>query len=439
MRDELLKLPHQPDIDIVLESDVLELAAFLHGRKLSTIAPVVFPRFGTALLYIAGQQVELVTARKESYSSESRKPKVNAATLAEDALRRDFTFNTLMRNLHTGELLDPLGVGLADLNAKVLRTPLDPGETFRDDPLRMLRAVRFRNRFGFSPAQGVYEAIERESERLQIVSAERIRDEFVKMLLHQSAPQSLDDLMKLGLLQKFFPEFEEGLNVDQGSYHLKDVWNHTLDVVSQAWQRAKSLHTENDSSDASPALVVMLGALFHDVGKPRTRSVDDDGRIRFFNHEKVGAQLAFTMLMRLKFNRRTSSAVSSIVANHMRLGSAVPFTASAARRLIRDMDDLLEPLLLVCEADAGSLRAAPKGVRFDQVRSRIKEISENVPRSELKSPLTGSEIMNALSLPPGAEIGKIKERLTEAVLEGTLAADDKETALEMIKKFAQDG
>lgn len=420
VRDEILGLPAPPDIDIVLEDDAGELAKYLWERGISEITPVEYARFGAALMRIDGVSVEFTSARSESYEKHSRKPNVSPATLEDDARRRDFTCNTLMRNIHTGEIADPLGVGLADLEHKILRTPLDAARTFDDDPLRMLRAVRFKNRLGFSFAPGLEEAIAQEKERLRIVSGERIRDEVVRMLQSDKPAQCLADLMSLGLLGVFAPEFEEGVGVEQGSYHTKDVWGHTLDVVREAAEREGSL-------------IVRLGALFHDIGKPRTRSTEEGGRVRFFGHERVGAQMTLEILRRLRFGRRFSEEVAKIVANHVRLGSAVPFTASAARRIVRDMGDLLEPLLQVCQADAGALRAKPNGVDFAAIRERIEEVNEKAQRSNLESPLSGSEIMAALGLPAGPEIGKLKDRLTEAVLSGAIAPGDKEAALVLIQ------
>ncbi|MER3466736.1 MAG: tRNA nucleotidyltransferase, partial [Armatimonadota bacterium] len=182
VRDALLGLPEGTDFDVVTEESSQELANFLYTMGVSSIPPVAYPRFGTALVRIGEANVEIVTARRESYAPESRKPKVAPATLLEDARRRDFTVNTLLRNLHTGELLDPLGIGLTDLRERVLRTPLDPEATFSDDPLRMLRAVRFRWRLGLTPAESLYDAIRQKRSRLSIVSVERIRNELVLML-----------------------------------------------------------------------------------------------------------------------------------------------------------------------------------------------------------------------------------------------------------------
>ncbi|MBA3725238.1 MAG: HDIG domain-containing protein [Armatimonadetes bacterium] len=420
VRDPLLGLLPPSEIDIVLEGDSADLAMFLWEQGVSTIQPVTYPRFGTALVCVEGGQVEIVTARSESYHRESRKPAVEPATLKEDALRRDFTINTLLKNLHTDEMRDPLGVGLADLQQTVLRTPLEPDATFFDDPLRMLRAVRFKNRFGFHFAQGLGEAISEHAGRLKIISGERIRDELTKMLLASTTPQSLRDLMTLGLLDVFASEFSEGIGVDQGSYHTKNVWEHTLDVVGQVACKA--------------SLLVILGALFHDIGKPRTRSVDTDGRVRFFGHDKVGAEMTFEILMRLRFSRKTSADVAKIVFNHMRLGSAVPFTTAAARRLTRDMGPLLGDFLTVCEADAASLRAAPKGIDFDDVRAKLAAVRCLTRNEPLESPLSGAEIMRALGLPEGPEVGMWKRKLTEAVLDGRLDPGDREGALTLLRE-----
>jgi poly(A) polymerase len=240
------------------------------------------------------------------------------------------------------------------------------------------------------------------------------------MLQSDKPAQCLADLMSLGLLGVFVPEFEEGVGVEQGSYHTKDVWGHTLDVVREAAEREGSL-------------IVRLGALFHDIGKPRSRSTEEGGRVRFFGHERAGAQMTLDILRRLRFGRRFSEEVAKIVANHMRLGSALPFTASAARRIVRDMGDLLEPLLQVCQADAVALGGKPNGVDFAAIRERIEEVNEKAQRSNLESPLSGSEIMAALGLAAGPEVGKLKDRLTEAVLSGSIAPGDKEAALALIQ------
>ncbi|HEY0868045.1 MAG TPA: HD domain-containing protein [Fimbriimonas sp.] len=418
VRDELLGLPAEADFDLVTQGSAIDLARLIYERGGSNL-PVTYERFGTAMVQVEGASVELVTARRESYDHASRKPTVEAASLEEDALRRDFTVNTLMRNLASGELFDPLGIGLRDLGERILRTPLDPAATFHDDPLRMLRAVRFRWKLGFEPVAGLYEAIRAERERLRIVSMERIRDEFVKMLLGPEAPSALDDLMDLGLYEVFAPEFLPMVGCEQGNFHHLDVWRHSLLVLSKV-----------DGRD----LVLRLGALLHDVGKPPTRFVDADGNVRFFGHETVGADIAREVLGRLKFPGKEIDLVVRLVRNHMRLGSSPFFTPAAARRLLRDFEGDVERLLELVEADAASLRPGVRALDLSQIRDQIERVAKETPVKTLQSPLSGQEIMEIAQVEPGPEVGRLKSILTEAVLEGTIPPDDKEAASRLLRQ-----
>ncbi len=409
VRDELLGSPPKDDYDLVTEGDALAMAQAIWEAGVSEIAPVTYPRFGTAMVQVQGIRVELVSARRESYDSESRKPDVEPATLLEDAQRRDFTCNALLRNLHSGELYDPLGVGLEDLRSGILRTPLEPGKTFIDDPLRMLRAVRFKHRLGFEFAPGLAEAIRDHASRLQIISAERIAEELLKMLPGPNPDRALDELRELGLLAEFLPEALEMVGVEQGSWHHLDVWGHTLSVVRQAPPE------------------VRLAALFHDIGKPQTRTVED-GAIRFLGHEKVGAEMAIQILRRLKFSNEDVHRVSLLVRHHMRIGSLAPASKSAYRRFLRDLGDLAEAQLDLCEADQrGQNPEAPK-LDFVQIRARLAEVQTETPVQTLISPLTGEEIMEILQLPAGPEVGAAKSWLAEQVIEGHLASGDRELA-----------
>lgn len=418
VRDEMLGRTHSNDFDIVLETDALELAKFLRERGASDIDPVVYPRFGTARLQLEGAAIELATSRKESYDDQSRKPSVESATLLDDAKRRDFTVNALMRNLHTGELLDLLGSGLADLRARLLRTPLDPAATFYDDPLRMLRAVRFRWQLGFTPVEGLYQAVKAEAYRLEIISEERIRDEWVKMLLLPDADKAMQDLMTTGLLARFAPEFLDMVGVDQGSFHHLDVWEHTLLVLR----------------NAGPGnLELALAALLHDVGKPMTRFIDESGHTRFFGHEYEGAKIAGTMLRRLKFSNEQIEEVVLLVKNHMRLGSSPVFTPAAARRLVRDLDDHLEDLFKLVDADVRGLKPGVRTMDLKPFREQVAKVTKATPRSSLVSPLTGEEIMEIAGLEPGPRVGVLKAFLLEKVLEGELQPGDKERARELLK------
>lgn len=418
VRDELLGLPIKNDFDLVTTESAPELARYLHEKKVTKSAPVIYPRFGTAMVHVEEINVELITARKEIYDPDSRKPDVEPATLEEDAQRRDFTVNTLLQNLHTGELRDPLNQARRDLESKTLRTPLDPVATFRDDPLRMLRAVRFRWQLGFDPAPGIYEAIRETKERLGIISAERIRDEFLKMLARNTAADALSDLMDLGLFEIFAPEFVAMVGVEQGSFHHLDVWEHTLLVVRNA---------------GAGDVMLTLAALLHDVGKPPTRMIDERGNTRFFGHETVGAEMTHEILRRLKFAERDIDTVAKLVKNHMRLGSSPTFSPSAARRLVRDMDGDLERLLELVEADASALKPGVKALNLAPIRERIAQVEAQTPCKTLVSPLTGEEIMAILSLPAGPEIGRIKTLLTEKVLEGELVPGDRAAAERIVR------
>jgi len=422
VRDELLGIPHEADFDIVLQGSSGELAKFLYNRKVSRIHPVTYERFGTAMVQVDETQVELVTARKESYESGSRKPEVEPATLEEDAQRRDFTVNTLMRNLHTEELRDPLGRGLDDLHAKILRTPLEPEATFHDDPLRMLRAVRFRWKLGFEPAKGLYCAIKREKHRLRIISGERIRDEFLKMISYPSASDAMQDLMELGLFGEFAPELEEMVGLDQGDYHHLDAWDHSLLVLQNVTGNA------GVSTAADNVLALRLAALLHDVGKPKTKSIDGKGAIHFYGHDQEGAEIAEEILRRLKLPLDEIDTVKMLIKNHMRLTGMNKISLPAARRLIRDLGDHLPMLLDLIDADRKAHKPGIQHPDLKQIRETLETVQKETPKEALESPLQGGEIMELLNLTPGPQIGKWKSFLTEQVLDGLIPVGDKEAA-----------
>lgn len=421
VRDELLGLPSSNDFDLVTRQSAPDLAKLLFERNVGSFFPVTFERFGTAMIEVDGIKIELVTARKESYEKKSRKPVVQPGTYEDDAKRRDFTINTLMRSLKTEKLIDPLGVGLSDLENRILRTPLDPVKTFEDDPLRMLRAIRFRWRFDLTPVKGLYDAIYMRRSRLKIISYERIRDELAKILVHPMAPQALDDLMKLKIFEIIAPEFVAMAGCEQGKYHHLDVWHHTLKVV------------ENTLRQSPGDLILVLGALLHDVGKPPTRSIDQDGNIRFFGHEAVGADMARAILNRWKFSGEDIDRVCRLVKNHMRLGSSPTFSDSAARRIMRDLDSDLGLLLDLVEADTNALKTGIKVMDVQAIRDTIDRVQKETPVSKLASPLTGQEIMALTGLEQGKQIGILKKMLDELVLDGKLSPDDKEGAREFVR------
>lgn len=427
MRDELLGRPTRNDVDIVLLGDALQAAEILARAGVASQPPVLYSRFGTAMVRVGDLTVELATARRESYTRESRKPKVEPATLLEDAQRRDFTVNALLRGLWDGQVLDPLDLGLRDLESRVLRTPKEPGRTFSDDPLRMLRAVRFRWQLGgWEFAPGLGESIAKNAYRLEIVSSERIRDELVKMLALADADKALTDLLELGLLARFAPDLAAMRGIEQGDYHHLDAFDHTCLVVRNVGPKD---------------LTLSLAALMHDLGKTRTRIIDDGGKTRFFGHETVGATLAREWLESMRFSGETVENVALLVKNHMRFTGLSHLSPSAARRLIRDMGDQLDRLLALVEADANALKPGVRGLDLGPIRAQIAETLRETPRETLVSPLNGNEISSLTGIETGPEIGQIKRRLTEMVLSGEIKAGDKEAAKSwVLSTFAtQDG
>lgn len=409
VRDSLLGRP-SGDVDIVSEQPLDELEAALLARGMTPEGVARYPRFGTALVVILGEKIEFATARSESYDEMSRKPDVRPASLEDDSLRRDFTANALMINLHSGEMADPTGRGLADLKSGILRTPRDPDQTFFDDPLRMLRAVRFRWQLGFRYAEGLQESIHRNAHRLDVISGERIQEELVKMLRRDTAADALQDLIDLGLLGQFAPEIAAMAEVTQEPrFHHLDVWEHSLAVVRGI-----------QGSDWR----LRLAALLHDVGKPSTRTVDPDGRIRFFEHETVGAQIAGKVLNRLRFSQRDIRAVEALVAHHMRLIGDRPLSDSAVRRLAKTIEENLDDLLLLCEADALAHRPGLPHRDWSVLRAQIERVLAATPVEALRSPLTGQQIAGVTGLSEGPEIGVLKAKLADLVIEGHLVPDD---------------
>lgn len=419
VRDKMLGLESGSDIDLATEMDVEPLVKHLYAMGVSG-PPQVYPRFQTAMVQVDALNLEFIQARKESYQSDSRKPKVVPGTLRDDAFRRDFTVNALSENLHSGETADLTGLGLADLQAKLLRTPLDPETTLQDDPLRILRAVRFRWRLGFNYHESLEEALRDSGARLAVISGERIREELLKILSHPSAPDALADMMRLGLFQAFLPEFEAMVGVEQGKYHHLDVWEHTLLVLRNA---------------GCDDPILSLACLLHDVGKPQTRTVDDDSNTRFFQHERVGAEMSAVILRRLRWSSSDAHRVALLVKNHMRLASASKLTPAAARRLVRDLGDELERLLLLMDADAKALKPGVRTLDISAIRTRIDEALKAVPREKMVSPLDGDIIASLLNLEPGPMIGALKQALADRVLDGTLSPDDIQGAQEQLKEI----
>lgn len=422
VRDEIMGRPPTEDVDIVLEGDALELARFLYKEGIADHRPVTYPRFGTAMISVQGRSVELVSARRESYAPESRKPDVQIAGMYEDILRRDFTINTLLKNLHTGEILDLTGQAMEDIRSGIIRTPTEPETTFYDDPLRMLRAIRFAVRLGFEIEPSTWEAIVRDAERLNIISRERIRDEFVKILLSDEPARGLRMLKESRLLEQFAPELLEMQGVRQDGGHIYDVWEHTLHSL-------ESLPLDAD-------LTLRLAVLFHDLGKPQTRVVAEDGT-HFYGHEDVGAAKARRIMHRLRFPVRQVARVVRLVAMHMRIGEYTSaWKDSAVTRLMRDSKGDIPDLLALAKADRAGAGPNASAANLDELEQRIGGILIKTPVEELESPLDGREIMELLGIPSSPKVREVKHFLCEEVIEGRLKPKDKESARKLVlEKF----
>jgi len=415
VRDDLLGRASKTDIDIVVVGDALQVARELFDQGIASGPPVVYARFGTAMVQVEGLTLELATSRAESYSPGSRKPTVRPASLDADARRRDFTVNTLLRSVATGELFDPLGSGLDDLAARVLRTPGDPAASFTDDPLRLYRAVRFRWQLDFAYAPGLPEAIRTEAHRAVSLSAERVRDELSLLLLLDRPGSALDEAEAFGLLERVSPEFARMREVGKGKYHHLDAWHHTCAVVEAA----------------PPDLVTRLAAWLHDIGKPATAG-ERAGEKTFYGHEVVGSQMALAVLRGLRFPEDVTKRVGQLVRGHMRFSSPQGPGPAGLRRVVRDFGGDTARLLDLVEADRSALRPGVALGDLCGLRRRLEEVQSVTPREALGSPLTGEEVMEVLRLSPGRRVGEWKQALAEAVLEGEVPAGDKDAAREWL-------
>jgi poly(A) polymerase len=414
VRDHLLGRDH-PDLDVVVEGgDALQLAERF-ARLTGSRRPALFPRFGTAQVTWRGRQIEFVTARAESYLPDSRKPEVRPATLREDVLRRDFTVNALLMDLD-GRVLDPLG-GLTDLKRRVLRTPREPLETFNDDPLRMLRAIRLAVQLDFELDPALLPAIRqlRERARPPVLSVERVNEELRKMLLSKRPARALELLDVSGLLEVLMPEVYACHGVEQGGWHTHDVFGHSLETVR---------HTDAD-------LVLRLAALFHDVGKPPTATPDG----AFHGHDEVGSEMTREALVRLRFSNAEVDSVSRLVRLHLRPVFYKPdWGDGAVRRLARDAGPLLWRLLALARADIAA-SAYPHGDKIDELERRLRSVLDETP-SRMRIPISGRDIMSARGIRPGPEVGRVKERLEELVMDGTLPPD-REALLEYLVRHPE--
>jgi poly(A) polymerase len=383
--------------------------------------------FGTVAGKRGDTTVEVTTYRTESYDPESRKPEVEYGDSIEgDLSRRDFTVNSMALELttKTPEFIDPFN-GLEDLAKKVLRTPSKAENSFSDDPLRMMRAARFASQLGFEVAPDVLQAIKDMAGRISIISAERVRDEFTKMLMSQNPRTGITILVETGLAEIVLPEIPKlRLEIDEHHHH-KDVYEHSITVLEQAISHEDRL--------GGPNLIIRLAALLHDIGKPKTRNLIPGGGVSFHHHEIVGARLTKTRLKALRFDGDTIEQVETLVALHLRFHGYGDgeWTDSAVRRYVRDAGDLLVHLHVLTRADC-TTRNAKKAERlaktYDALEARIAKLMEQEELSKIRPDLDGAQVMNLLGIKPSAAVGKALDYLLELRLENGPLGEERATA-----------
>ncbi len=412
------------DLDFTTNATPDETLAVVDGWADATWE--IGKEYGTIGIRKGNEMVEITTYRAEKYDPESRKPVVAFGTdLKEDLFRRDFTINSMALRLPSLELVDPFG-GQEDLRQGIIRTPGTPQASFSDDPLRMMRAARFASRLDIDLAPEVFEAMVDMADRIQIISAERVRDELVKLICGTAPRRGVDLLVESGLAAHVLPEIPAlKLEVDEHHRH-KDVYQHSLTVMEQA----AALETDADGAVPGPDFVLRFAALMHDIGKPATRKFESNGAVSFLHHDVVGAKLTKKRMRELRFDNDTIKAVARLVELHMRFygyGDA-GWTDSAVRRYVRDAGDLLERLHRLTRADV-TTRNKRKANRiasaYDDLERRIIELAEQEELDAIRPDLDGEEIMAILGIKPGPQVGQAYKFLLNLRLdEGALGKEE---------------
>ena len=434
VRDQLLGRTCK-DIDFVCVGSGIELAEKTARKIDSRLNVTVFKNFGTAHFKWNDLDLEFVGARKESYQRDSRKPVVEEGTLADDQNRRDFTINALAVSLNKnnfGELIDPFN-GLEDLANKIIRTPLDPDITFSDDPLRMMRAIRFATQLDFVIEKETFESIKRNSERIKIISQERVTDELNKIILAKTPSIGFILLEESGLLKLIFPEMQnlKGVENYEGKGH-KDNFYHTLQVLDNLTKTSKDLW-------------LRWAAILHDIAKPPTKKFVAGHGWTFHGHEVLGSKWVPSIFRRMKLPMGTEMKfVQKMVFLHLRPIALTneEITDSALRRLLFEAGDDIENLLMLCEADITTKnREKVKRylAKFEVVREKLKEVEEKDQLRNFQPPVTGELIMETFGIKPSREIGLIKEEIREAILEGKIKNDYDEAFAMMLELGAKLG
>lgn len=407
------------DIDITVLGDGIKFAELTAG-KFNIIPSAVYKKFGTALVEIEDLKIEFASARKESYRKNSRKPDIEFSTLEHDLARRDFTINAFALSLNDdkNEVIDFFN-GLADLKNKIIKTPLEPEKTFDDDPLRIMRAIRFASQLNFRIEGDTYKAIVKMKHRLvpdEVVSQERITDEFLKIMSSPKPSIGLDLMFKTGVMDIVFPEISKLAGVEQRQeYHHKDVFYHTLQVV-------------DNISKATDNVWLRFTALVHDIAKPKTKKFVEGTGWTFHGHEDAGARMMKKIFNRMKLPYDQLPYVEKLVRMHLRPAAIAKeeVSDSGIRRLAADAGEELEDLLTLCRADITSKNPAKVSqvlTNYEKVEKKIIEVQEKDNLRNFQSPVRGEEIMEICKLKPSKTVGIIKKEIEEAILEGIIPND----------------